>query len=77
MTLWFEAKSAQSESMQKLKVKTKLLASLAFVGFAWDLGAADSTYGQVMLAGLVLSLAGDGLADYADNQPGDFLALWH
>lgn len=65
LTLWFEARSGQegvdADAMQKLKIKTKLLASLAFVGFAWDQGAADSTYGQVLLVGLVLSLAGDVL----------------
>lgn len=56
MTLWFE-----SQDMQKHKFKTKLLASLAFVGFAWNLGAAGNLYGQILFAGLILSLIGDVL----------------
>ena len=56
LTLLFEAKG-----LTQLTVKSKLLASLAFVGFAWEQGAKDSLYGQLMLGGLVLSLAGDVL----------------
>lgn len=56
LTLLFEAKG-----LAQLTVKAKLLASLAFVGFAWEQGAQNSLYGQLMLAGLVLSLAGDVL----------------
>jgi len=56
MSLWFD-----SQAMQKHALKTKLLASLAFVGFAWDLGATESSYGQLILAGLLLSLMGDVL----------------
>jgi uncharacterized membrane protein YhhN len=71
-TLWCEAQSEDSgdraETMQKLKVKTKLLASLAFVGFAWDQGAADSEYGRVLLVGLVLSLVGDVLLALTGNK---------
>lgn len=56
MSLWFEAKN-----LNQLTLKTKLLASLAFVGFAWQLGAINSSYGQIMLFGLALSLMGDVL----------------
>ncbi len=63
LTLWFD-----TQSQQQLKLKTKLLASLAFVGFAWDLGAGDSLYGQLLLTGLVLSLAGDVLLAKPGNK---------
>ncbi|WP_223787670.1 lysoplasmalogenase [Marinicella meishanensis] len=56
LTLFFEAKG-----MDRLTVKAKLLASLAFVGFAWDQGAKDSVYGWWILTGLGLSLVGDVL----------------
>ncbi len=46
---------------QKLALKTKLLASLAFIGFAWDLGAWDSAYGQWLFIGLVAAMIGDVL----------------
>ena len=56
MSLWFEAKN-----LNDLALKTKFLASLAFVGFAWQLGAMHSSYGQIMLFGLASSLLGDVL----------------
>ena len=71
-TLWCEAQVEQgddrADAMQNLKVKTKLLASLAFVGFAWYLEAADSYYGRVLLIGLVLSLVGDVLLALTGNK---------
>ena len=54
LSLWFEAKGENT-----LTIKTKLAASLAFVGFAWDLGAWQTSYGQVLFIGLMLSLIGD------------------
>ncbi len=56
----------------KLALKTKVLASLAMVGFAWDLGAWDSAYGRLILIGLILSLLGDTLLALK-NQPQGFL----
>lgn len=56
LSIWFEAKD-----LPKLMLKAKLAASLAFVGFAWDVGAWQSTYGQILFIGLVLSLFGDVL----------------
>ena len=55
-SIWLEARNHQS-----LCIKVKGLASLAFVGFAWDLGAVNSTYGQMLLIGLVFSALGDVL----------------
>jgi len=50
------------ESQQHaLASKTKLLASLAFVGFAWEMGAMHSTYGQIVFIALLWSLIGDVL----------------
>ncbi len=51
----------ETKQQNKLALKTKLLASLAFVGFAWELGAWNSQYGQILFIGLVLSMLGDWL----------------
>lgn len=51
----------ESQNQTSLSSKSKFLASLAFVGFAWEMGASKSTYGQVILLGLVLALMGDML----------------
>ena len=56
LTLVFEAKG-----LTKLTIKAKLLASLAFVGFAWEQGAWQNTFGQWIFVGLSLSLVGDVL----------------
>ena len=56
LSIWFE-----SREQNQLALKAKLAASLAFVGFAWDLGAWETHYGKVLLIGLVLSLLGDVL----------------
>lgn len=56
LCIWFE-----SHEQNQLALKAKLTASLAFVGFAWDLGAWGNLYGQVLLIGLILSLFGDVL----------------
>jgi len=63
MTLWFEYQQHHAS-----KLKAKLLASLAFVGFAWELGATDSLYGQLLLIGLLLSLIGDVLLAIQGNK---------
>ena len=49
----------ETKQLSTLALKTKLLASVAFVGFAWDLGAWNNSYGQILFAGLVLSMLGD------------------
>ena len=51
----------ESRNQTALASKTKFLASLAFVGFAWDMGAMNSTYGQWVFIGLLMSLMGDVL----------------
>jgi len=56
LTLIFKAKG-----LTKLTVKAKLLASLAFVGFAWEQGAWNTPYGQLILLALLLCLVGDVL----------------
>ncbi len=43
------------------KALTKPVASLGFILLAWTAGASESTYGLLILAGLVLSMAGDVL----------------
>lgn len=43
------------------KAIAKPIASLGFILLAWTAGAIDSTYGLLILAGLVLSMAGDVL----------------
>ncbi len=63
LSIWFE-----SREQHQLALKAKLAASLAFVGFAWDLGASDSSYGQILLIGLVLSLFGDVLLAIKGNK---------
>lgn len=70
MHLSFDAKN-----MQKLALKTKFLASLAFVGFAWDLGAWDTTYGRLVLLALVLCLAGDVLLALKDKSRNFLLGI--
>ncbi len=62
LSLGFEAKQ-----QNKLALKTKLLASLAFVGFAWELGAWQSSYGQLILMGLLLSMVGDVMLAMKNN----------
>jgi uncharacterized membrane protein YhhN len=52
---------AEANNQNKLNSKGKFLASLAFVAYAWDLGAVETVYGQVLLLGLVLCLIGDVL----------------
>ena len=52
---------AEANNQHKLNSKGKFLASLAFVGFAWDLGAVETIYGQMLLLGLILCLIGDVL----------------
>lgn len=47
---------------------TKPLASAAFVALAWVWGAADSPYGQLVLAGLALSWVGDVLLVVDDRR---------
>lgn len=56
LTLVFEGKN-----LDKLSLKSKTLASVSVVGYAWTLSAWDSLYGQLLLTGLVLSLIGDVL----------------
>ncbi len=58
----------ESQNQNSLTTKTKFLASLAFVGFAWEVGAMNSTYGQVVFIGLVLSLIGDVLLALKDRK---------
>ncbi len=53
--------SFEAKNLGQLTIKAKLLASLAFVGFAWTLGAWQSSYGQLIFVGLLLSLVGDVL----------------
>lgn len=58
----------ESKEQHALALKAKLAASLAFVGFAWDLGAWQSNYGQILLVGLALSLFGDVLLAMKGNK---------
>lgn len=58
----------EHNNQTKLALKTKLLASLAFVGFAWDLGAWNSQYGQLLFVGLVLSMFGDWSLGKQENR---------
>ncbi|MGJ8663647.1 MAG: lysoplasmalogenase family protein, partial [Marinicella sp.] len=51
----------ESKNLNKLSLKAKLLASLSFVGFAWQLEAMTTVFGKLLLSGLVLSMIGDVL----------------
>ena len=50
---------AEEQADARLKWIAKPAASLAFVALAYFAGALETTYGQLILAGLVLCLAGD------------------
>lgn len=50
---------AERRGNRLLRAVAKTIASLAFVGVALALDATSSTYGRLVLLGLVLSLAGD------------------
>ena len=50
----------------------KMVASTAFIGVAIAVGAADTTFGKIMIAGLVLSWFGDLFLTY--NGRGPFVA---
>jgi uncharacterized membrane protein YhhN len=52
---------AEFKRIAGAKVLSKSVASLAFVGVALSLAGLDSTYGQLILLALLLSLAGDVL----------------
>jgi uncharacterized membrane protein YhhN len=52
----------------KLALKSKLLASFCFVAFAWNLGTWNTFYGQIILIGLLFSMAGDWLLGLKDRQ---------
>lgn len=52
---------AEFRGLQRLKWITKPAASILFVLMAYAAGAAETGYGQLILAGLVLCLAGDVL----------------
>ena len=52
---------AERRGARSARAVFKTSASLAFVATAWLLGAAGSTYGQFILAALVLGLVGDVL----------------
>lgn len=54
LSLIFDAKG-----LNKLSIKAKLAASLAFVGFAWEQGAWESRYGQILFIGFLMSSFGD------------------
>ncbi len=56
LNLLFEYKNSNS-----LAAKSKLLAGLTLLAFAWDIGAKESLYGQLILSGLLASLVGDVL----------------
>lgn len=63
LSIWFESKD-----LPNLTLKAKLAASLAFVGFAWGMGAWENLYGQILLIGLILSLFGDVLLAMKGNK---------
>ena len=58
----------EDKGLHQLSVKAKLLASLAFVGFAWEQGAWQNTYGQWIFVGLSLSLVGDVLLAFKNKR---------